>query len=61
MLEMGVLQYLEPNKFISRAQEIQNVKSESSVTVDSEGRLKLKPKADSSTCAGLDAEVWPSI
>ena len=41
MLEQGVLSYLAPGKYVSRAQEIQSVKAEKSISIDGDGNLKV--------------------
>ena len=46
MLEQGVLTYLAPGKYVSRAQEIQSVKAEKSISIDSDGNLKVAAKND---------------
>ena len=50
MLETGVLQYHPPSKWISRAQEAQCLKRDSSINADSENNLKIAPKPNDLSC-----------
>ena len=50
MLETGSLKYIPMNRWISRAHELTLVKRDSAIHVDSEGGLKLAPKAQEPTC-----------
>ena len=50
MLETGSLKYIPMNRWISRAHELTLVKRDNAIHVDSEGGLKLAPKAQEPTC-----------
>ena len=50
MIEDGVLQYLPPEKCISRHDEIQNQKSEQQVSFDGQGNLKITKRAAELSC-----------
>ena len=51
MLEQNVLTWIKPEECTSRSQEIQSVKKDQRVTLDSEGVIKLSSKAASLTCS----------
>ena len=55
MLETGVMAYLEPHKYISRSQEVQNVKSEKSLSITTDGNLKVNAKVETLTCEASSA------
>ncbi|CAE7945511.1 unnamed protein product, partial [Symbiodinium necroappetens] len=55
MLETGVMAYLEPHKYVSRSQEVQNVKSEKSLSITTDGNLKVNAKVESLTCEASSA------
>lgn len=46
MLETGTLVYLPPGKYLSRAQEIQSAKTDKTLSVDSDGNLKVTSKLE---------------
>ena len=50
MIEDGVLQYLPPEKCLSRHDEIQNQKTEQQVSFDSQGNLKVTKRAADLSC-----------
>ena len=50
MLETGVLQYHVPSKWISRAQEAQCLKRDSSINIDADNNLKISTKSADLTC-----------
>lgn len=50
MMEDGVLTHVPPEKCLSRHDEIQNQKTEQSVTFDSQGNLKISKKAADLSC-----------
>ncbi|CAE7230241.1 unnamed protein product [Symbiodinium sp. CCMP2592] len=50
MLETGVLQYHVPSKWISRAQEAQCLKRDSSINIDADNNLKIATKSADQTC-----------
>ena len=50
MLPDGVLTHLAPEKCLSRHDEIQNQKTEQSVTFDGQGNLKISKKAADLSC-----------
>ena len=50
MLETGVLQYHVPSKWISRAQEAQCLKRDSSINIDADNNLKISTKSADITC-----------
>ena len=50
MIEDGVLQYLPPEKCLSRHDEIQNQKTEQQVSFDSQGNLKITKRASDLSC-----------
>ena len=50
MIEDGVLQYLPPEKCLSRHDEIQNQKTEQQVSFDSHGNLKITKRAADLSC-----------
>ena len=50
MLETGVLQYHVPSKWISRAQEAQCLKRDSSINIDADNNLKIATKATDLSC-----------
>eukprot|EP00435_Cladocopium_sp_Y103_P051676 s1612_g16.t1 len=51
MIEDGVLQYIPPEKCLSRHDEIQNQKTEQQVSFDSQGNLKITKRASDLSCA----------
>ena len=55
MLETGVMAYLEPHKYVSRSQEVQNVKSEKSLSITTDGNLKVNAKVETLTCEASSA------
>lgn len=55
MLESGVLLYLEPHKYVSRSQEVQNVKSEKSLSISADGNLKVSAKVETLSCEASSA------
>ena len=46
MLETGTLVYLPPGKYLSRAQEIQSAKADKTLSIDSDGNLKVTSKLE---------------
>ncbi|CAE7255214.1 unnamed protein product, partial [Symbiodinium sp. CCMP2592] len=50
MLETGVLQYHVPSKWISRAQEAQCLKRDSSINIDADNNLNIATKSADQTC-----------
>lgn len=50
MLETGVLQYHVPSKWISRAQEAQCLKRDSSINIDADNNLKIATKSADLSC-----------
>ena len=50
MIEDGVLQYIPPDKCLSRHDEIQNQKTEQQVSFDSQGNLKVTKRATDLSC-----------
>lgn len=50
MIEDGVLQYIPPEKCLSRYDEIQNQKTEQQVSFDSQGNLKVTKRATELSC-----------
>eukprot|EP00435_Cladocopium_sp_Y103_P008239 s5288_g2.t1 len=50
MIEDGVLQYIPPEKCLSRHDEIQNQKTEQQVSFDSHGNLKVSKRASDLSC-----------
>ncbi|OLP93607.1 hypothetical protein AK812_SmicGene24498 [Symbiodinium microadriaticum] len=55
VLETGVMAYLEPHKYVSRSQEVQNVKSEKSLSITTDGNLKVNAKVETLTCEASSA------
>eukprot|EP00435_Cladocopium_sp_Y103_P047305 s818_g13.t2 len=50
MIEDGVLQYIPPEKCLSRHDEIQNQKAEQQVSFDNQGNLKISKRASDLSC-----------
>ena len=56
MLEQNVLTWIKPEECTSRSQEVQSIKKDPKVTLDSEGVIKLSSKASALTCT-VSAEL----
>ena len=50
MVESGIFMYVKPEQCCSRAQEIQSIKKDTSVSTDASGMLKISPKATEQAC-----------
>lgn len=51
MLEQNVLTWIKPEECTSRSQEIQSLKKDAKVSLDSTGSIKITSKAAATTCS----------